>query len=165
MSTSNASAPPTLLDYPELLSGLREIFEQRIPFNQVLGLRMLSLDPRSPRMGFSMRPEMVGNFTRGMLHGGVISSVLDVAGGLAAMLSILERHLPQDEPLDVQLGRFSRVGTIDLRVDYLRPGIGESFETKSEVMRSGSRVTVVRSDLHNNNQQLIASAVAAYSVG
>jgi uncharacterized protein (TIGR00369 family) len=144
---------------------LREIFEARIPFNQVLGLRVASLDPQTPRLAFDMRPEMVGNFTRGMLHGGVISATLDAAGGLAATLAIFERHAGQGESVEAQLARFGRVGTIDLRVDYLRPGIGKQFETRSQVLRSGSRVAVVRSDLHNESDVLIASAVAAYTVG
>jgi uncharacterized protein (TIGR00369 family) len=67
--------------------------------------------------------------------------------------------------VEVQLSRFSKVGTIDLRVDYLRPGIGTSFRSISEVMRFGSRVAVIRSDLFNQIDELIASAVAAYTVG
>lgn len=156
---------PLVLDDPELLAGLTEIFEQRISFNKVLGLRIGSLNPRAPELHFDMRPEMVGNFARGMLHGGVISTVLDVAGGLATMLSILERHASHGESVEIQLARFARVGTIDLRVDYLRPGIGTSFRSVSEVMRFGSRVAVIRSDLFNQIDELIASAVAAYTVG
>jgi hypothetical protein len=40
---------------------LRDIFEQRLPFNKVVGLRNDSLDPDSPRLAFDMRPELAGS--------------------------------------------------------------------------------------------------------
>ena len=148
-----------------LVAAMREIFEEKIPFNQTLGLKLSSLDPHAPKLRFAMRPEMVGNFMRGILHGGVISAVLDVTGGLGAMLSVIEKHIDHDESVETQVSRFSRIGTIDLRVDYLRPGAGNWFEATAEVMRSGSRVAVVRSELRNDSNELIAAAVAAYTVG
>ena len=169
MTTTNASSgqtpAPSLIDHPALLAGVRQVFEDAIPFNKVIGLRVGSLDPRAPELHFDNRPELIGNFTRGMLHGGVISAVLDVAGGLGAMLAILERHLGQNESIEAQLARFTRVGTIDLRVDYLRPGRGQHFRTRSETLRSGARVVVVRADLLNESDDLIASGVGAYTAG
>ena len=55
-------------------------FEQMIPFNRVLGLKIDSLDPKTPRLRFDMRPELVGNPVRQILHGGVTSATLDVVG-------------------------------------------------------------------------------------
>ncbi len=165
MTTTDHDGRPLLLDHPQLLEGLRRVFEDDIPFNKVLGLRVGSLDPRAPELRFDMRPDLIGNFTRGMLHGGVISSVLDVAGGLGAMLAILERHAGQGESIETQLARFVRVGTIDLRVDYLRPGRGTHFRTRGQTLWSGSRVAVVRADLLNETDELIASAVGAYTAG
>ena len=165
MTTTEHGGRSPLLDHPHLLEGLRRVFEDDIPFNKVLGLRVSSLDPRAPELRFDMRPDLIGNFTRGMLHGGVISSVLDVAGGLGAMLAILERHAGQGESIETQLARFVRVGTIDLRVDYLRPGRGTHFRTRGQTLRSGSRVAVVRADMLNETDELIASAVGAYTAG
>ena len=57
-------------------------------------------------------------------------------------------------------------GTIDLRVDYLRPGRGERFTaTSSPVLRAGNKVAVARVELHNEEQLYIASATATYMVG
>lgn len=154
-----------LRDQPALEAALRDIFEEKVPFNKALGMRITSLDPASPRLRIDMRPDMVGNFMRGILHGGVISAVLDVACGVGAMLSVIEKHLEHGEPVDAQVARFSRIGTIDLRVDYLRPGVGQWFEATAEVIRSGSRVAVVRAELHNDSRELVAAAVAAYTVG
>ena len=61
--------------------------------------------------------------------------------------------------------RLSRMGTIDLRVDYLRPGRGERFTATSSLLRAGNKVAVARVELHNEEQLYIASATATYMVG
>lgn len=155
---------PHLRDFPELTRALKHMFCERIPFNKTLGLDLDDADPEQPRLLLNMAPELVGNFPRGMLHGGVISAVLDVAGGVMSMVSVLKRHLSANESLEIQLGRIARVSTIDLRVDYLRPGIGTSFYTCSETLRAGSRVAVVRSDFYNEADELLASGTAAYTI-
>jgi len=146
----------------DLLKVIEEVFNQKIPFNQVLGLRVHSLDYDEPSIRFDMRPELVGNFMRGNLHGGVISSVIDVTGGLAAFLGI--QHKLRDEPLQNKLDRFSKLGTIDLRIDYLRPGFGEWFEATGFILRTGNKVAVTRIELKNNDGDLIATGTGAYVV-
>jgi uncharacterized protein (TIGR00369 family) len=153
------------IDDPRLVAALHDIFEERVPFNKALGMKIVSLDPAAPVIRFDMRPDLIGNFMRGNLHGGVISAVLDVSCGVGAMLSVIEKHIALAEPLEAQVARFSRIGTIDLRVDYLRPGLGKWFLAKAEIMRSGNRVAVVRSELRNDSDELIAAAVAAYTIG
>ncbi len=146
----------------ELLKVIEEVFNDKIPFNQVLGLRVHSLDYDEPSIRFDMRPELVGNFMRGNLHGGVISSVIDVTGGLAAFLGV--QHRMRDEPLQDKLDRFSKLGTIDLRIDYLRPGFGDWFETTGFILRTGNKVAVTRIELKNNEGDLIATGTGAYVV-
>ena len=133
-------------------------FEQMIPFNRVIGLKVDSLDPKAPRLRFDMRPELVGNPVRQILHGGVISATLDVAGGLAIMLSLAEE-------MDGTPETFPNMGTIDLRVDYLRPGRGKHFIATARVVRKGSRIAVVHMELHNDAGELIATGGGAYVVG
>ena len=43
------------------------------------------------------------------------------------------------EPPEQRLHRFAKLGTIDLRIDYLRPGIGSHFELRAEVLRLDAR--------------------------
>ena len=52
----------------ELDAVLRAIFEKKVPFNQVLGLKVVSTDPASPRVRFDMRPDLIGNPNRQTLH-------------------------------------------------------------------------------------------------
>ena len=69
------------------------------------------------------------------------------------------------EPAPFQrLHRFSRLGTIDLRIDYLRPGIGERFVLEAEVLRLGSRATSTRMSFLYADGKLLASGAAAYIV-
>lgn len=142
---------------------LRRIFEERIPFNRWLGLRVESVDPGRISLSFETRPEYVGNFLRGSLHGGVISATLDVAGGLAAFVEVMESmgEVTEAEILD----RLAGLGTIDLRVDFLRPGSGRRFTATAFIQRAGNRVAVTRMELHNDNDELIAVATGAYMVG
>lgn len=137
-------------------------FEQMIPFNRVLGLKLESLDPKAPRLRFDMRPELIGNPVRQILHGGVISATLDVVGGIAVALASLAAKPDRREMLAA--AQFPNIGTIDLRIDYLRPGRGKYFVATGRVVRLGGRVAVVHSDLVNDTGEQIATGAAAYIV-
>jgi len=142
-----------------LEAALAELFEQRITFNRTLGLEALTLGP-PPQLRFEMRPELVGHYLYGRLHGGVISATLDAIAGLALMVALGEKH--HDESAEQVMHRFGRLGTIDLRVDYLRPGLGRHFVADAEVMRLGGRVGSVQMRLVNDEGLLIATGAAAY---
>lgn len=142
----------------EFQRAMRRVMEESIRFNQVLGLRVVSFDPKAPQLRFDMRPELVGNPTRQILHGGVISATLDVTGGFAIMLALYEEA---KEPHKT----FPNMGTIDLRVDYLRPGRGRHFTATGRIVRKGSRIAVVHMELENDEGALIASGSGAYAVG
>ena len=109
-----------------------------------------------------MRPQLVGHFAYNRLHGGVISAGLDAMGGLAVMAAIGAKHM--DEAPLARLQRFSRLGTIDLRVDYLRAGIGEQFTLRAQVLRLGSRVASTRMEFLGPQGELLSTAAAAYIV-
>jgi uncharacterized protein (TIGR00369 family) len=57
------------------------------------------------------------------------------------------------------------IGTIDLRVDYLRPGRGNYFIATGRVVRLGNRVAVAHMELVNDSGDQIATGGAAYMVG
>ena len=69
-----------------------------------------------------------------------------------------------DEPPLKRLERFGKLGTIDLRVDYLRPGISEWFELRATVLRLGSRVASTRMEFLGADGKLLSTAAAAYIV-
>lgn len=150
------------MNQPDWLEGIRDLFDNRIPFNRLLGLRVQSLDHDAPAIRFEMRDDLVGNFIKGSLHGGVISSVIDVTGGLAAFMA-LHRKIGS-LPVDERLSQFRKLGTIDLRIDYLRPGVGTFFEAVGYNLRTGNKVAVTRIELKNDAAQLIAVGTGAYVI-
>lgn len=154
--------PRSAQEQQQLIAAITSLFEHQICFNEFLGFKIAQLDPQPVRIVFDMRPELVGHFLYGRLHGGVISSVLDVAGGLAVMLGIAGFHA--QESSDQILQRFSHLATIDLRVDYLRQGLGESFVAEANVVRLGRRVAVCSMTLTNNEGSLLATGNATYMV-
>lgn len=146
----------------EFVSGLKDIFEQRIVFNRVLGLRIGEVTGEAVSGTIEMRDDLIGHYGHHRLHGGVISAGLDAMGGLAVMAAIGARHM--DEPPLQRLHRFGKLGTIDLRVDYLRPAIGERFALRAEVLRLGSRVASTRMSFSGADGKLLATGAAAYIV-
>ena len=159
--TRHQSAPPA--DFEEdFVRGLKDIFERKIAFNQVLGLKITSLRPEGVKGVITMKPDLVGHFAHNRVHGGVISAGLDAMGGLAAMAAIGARHM--DEAPAQRLLRFAKLGTIDLRIDYLRPGIGEYFELEAEVLRLGSRVANARMEFRAPDGKLLSVGAGAYII-
>ncbi len=147
---------------PDFVAGLKAIFEEKIVFNQVLGLKITELAPTYVTGRIVMRHELVGHYSYNRIHGGVISACLDALGGLASMAAIGARHM--DEAPEQRLQRFSKLGTIDLRIDYLRPGIGEWFDMRAEVLRLGSRVSSTRMEFRGPDGKLMATGAGAYIV-
>ena len=146
----------------EFVAGLKKIFEERIAFNQVLGLKITAVTPERVTARIDMRPELVGHYAFNRIHGGVISAGLDAMGGLAVMAAIGARHM--DETPTQRLHRFGRLGTIDLRIDYMRPGISPYFELHAHVLRLGSRVANTRMEFLGADGKLLSTGAAAYIV-
>ena len=132
----------------------RNLLEDLIPFNRHLGVKLESFDLESARVvtRAEVRPEFLGNFVRKMAHGGLLAALIDATAGGAAALAVADPTL------------FGRIATIDMRVDYLKPARGRVLLTTSEVMRSGNRVIVVRSDVHDDTGTLVALGSNAFSV-
>ena len=165
--TTSPLSPPTPDDAPELLPDdlVKTVhgFFNRIPYNQLLGIEIDEIRPDCVAMSIRMRPDLIGNYTQGILHGGAISSLIDVCGGAMALIGAFEKHAHLS--LQERMTRLSKLGTIDLRVDYLRPGRGEQFVCTSVPLRSGNKVGVVRSELHADDGNLIAVGTGTYLCG
>ncbi len=162
---ANAQIPATSAPIgfeDEFISGLKDLFEEKIVFNKTLGLKITSIAQDRVTARMVMRPELIGHFAHNRIHGGAISAGLDAMGGLAVMVAIGARHM--DEPPAQRLHRFLKLGTIDLRVDYLRPGLGDAFELRAEVLRLGSRVASTRMEFLDSSGKLLSSGAAAYIV-
>lgn len=137
---------------------------EHIPFHQLIGLEVTRFASDMSEVRFKWKEELIGNVPKGILHGGVTATALDMCGGLVAIASVVET-LPQTNNADEVIERISRCGTIDLRVDYVRPGRGEEFITTAHIIRSGNKVAVARMEMHNQDNMLIAFGTGTYLVG
>jgi uncharacterized protein (TIGR00369 family) len=133
------------------LEAIRQFFDDAIPFNRFLGLKCLSLERGRCVARLPFRSEMVGDPMRPALHGGVISMVADTVGG-GAVFTLTN---PGD-----------RVATIDLRVDYLRPGRLLDVHGEAEVLRIGNRVGVSSIKVFHPDDpaQPVAVAMGVYTI-
>lgn len=145
------------------LDFLRKWYEKHIPFNRVIGLQVETLRVDFVSIRIPMRETLIGNSVHGILHGGVISTALDATGGLAAAAGVLEKM--QGLSSAEIAARIARIGTIDLRVDFLRPGRGDFFRARSTIMRTGNKVAVTRMEFFNNKEILIAAGSGTYIDG
>jgi uncharacterized protein (TIGR00369 family) len=123
--------------------------EELSPFSRLLGFKGESVEPGRVVMLLPVREEFVGDPRRPALHGGVVSSLIDTAGGAAAW-SVLEEG--------------ESVSTVDLRVDYLEPaGLEAPLRAEAELVRKGNRVCHVKVSV-TQGTRLVADGRAVYNV-
>ena len=118
------------------------------PYHQVMGYELGNFDPengileiRQPFQDGIRRME--GN---DQIHGGVIASLIDVAGTYA-LIMFINKGVP----------------TINLRVDYLRAASGTDLLAKAVVRKNGRTIGTVDIEVHDANERLIAIGRAVFS--
>ncbi len=137
------------MEHSELLF---EFFERQIPFNKHLGMTIDALNKGFCRLKIPFADHLVGDASRPALHGGVISTIADTAGGLAAFTSI-------------DIGTHA-VSTVDLRVDYMRRGLLQDIFCDATVRRTGNRVCATSMVVHHGNpdEYVCAEARGVYNI-
>jgi len=130
---------------------VRVLFEQVIPFNLYLGIRVRDISKGFASLEIPFRPELIGNPVLSVLHGGVTSTLLDSCGGAAVWSQI--------GPKDV-------VATVDLRVDFLRPARSKTLIGTGRVVRLGNRVGVVELRAHHPGaaDSPVAAGTGVYNI-
>jgi uncharacterized protein (TIGR00369 family) len=133
------------------LAQLKIFMEEQIPFNAFLGMKVTHLGDGEAEMMIPSRAELTGDPFRPALHGGVLSSLADTVGGLAVF---------------TQVGRTRSASTVDLRVDYLRPGdVSVDIFAKARVIRVGNRVAATHTVVYQDDIDApIATANAVYNM-
>jgi len=118
------------------------------PFQRVLGLSLESFDLAAQTLTLraAYGPAVERQPGTGQYHGGVIASLIDIAGDFA-LIAVLGYGVP----------------TINFRVDYLRPAIKTGLITTATVRRAGKSVGVVDVDVFNDKMVLLAVGRATYS--
>lgn len=122
---------------------------QRSPFNRLLGMRGERAKDGECTIVLDVRDEHVGDPSRPALHGGVVSALVDTAGGFAAWST---------------LGEHESVSTVDLLVDYLEPGrVAGPLRAEAQVTRKGNRVCHTRMRVTQDGI-LVAEARGVYNI-
>jgi uncharacterized protein (TIGR00369 family) len=131
---------------------LRELVEVWIPFNKYLGVRATEIKTGFVRLELAFRDEFIGDPMRRAIHGGVLSTLADTAGGVAVWSQLADET--------------SRVATIDLRIDYLRPGKPEAIAVEAQVVRQGNRVGVTDMRIFHPSapDETVATGKGVYNV-
>ena len=133
------------------LEDIKEFMEEHVLFNGYLGIKVDELRQGFARFFIPFRNEFIGDKRRPALHGGIISALIDTCGGAA----VWTHFTTQD-----------RISTVDIRVDYLRPGPDDNIIAESEVIRVGNRVGVVQTMVSPSKDKTIvfAEGRAVYNI-
>ncbi len=150
-------------EFSDLVDYFRKIDSEKPSFTNFLDFSVDSPNFDEPCISFNMRDNLIGNLIFRTLHGGVIASVLDALGGHAVFLQVFKQV--KGQPVEKIIKRVSKIGSIDLRIDYLRPGTGSHFTATAHTLRTGNKVAVIRLELHNEENKLIAVGTGTYTVG
>jgi len=139
---------------------IKERFVKEVPFLKLLGIKVSKFDYPEVEMVLDWNNELMGNVVQESLHGGVTATILDSVGGLVAVGNFISTE--NNLTADYLKTRIGRMGTIDMRVDYLLPGRGTMFTATGRVIRAGKRVTVCRMEMHNDKNDSIALGTGSY---
>ena len=121
------------------------------PFHKYLDVRLVAVDEHHVRLRVPYKPEFIGNPRVPAWHGGIISALIDLAGG-AVLFPITNIPTP----------------TIDMRVDFIRPAVakqGTAILADAHVIRCGKTIGHVRVDVTDEGTgKLVAVGSCVYSV-
>lgn len=126
-------------------------FAENVPHNRALGMVIEDIGDNWARIALPYDKRFVGNPETGVLHGGVITALLDACSGAAVFTS-----LPRMQP----------IATLDLRIDYLRPAeAGRTVIAKATCYHLSKNVGFTRAvAYHDDEQQPIATAAGTFMV-
>lgn len=133
------------------IDALNEGFREFIPHNKALGMALtkVTVTPAMAEMLLPWNEALVGNPDTRVLHGGVITTLLDACGGAAVYL-----HLKTPVP----------IATLDLRIDFLGPSTpGKDVFARAECIKATRNVAFVRMQCsHDLAGPPLATASATY---
>lgn len=144
-----------------LLDRLKAGFDSA-PFVKLIGMQLTEASFEGVKAKFDMKPDLIGNPFKQILHGGVIATALDMVGGMMGVVGVYQRMKEDNVPREERNLRLAKLGTIDMRVDYLAPGRGKHFEASATLLRVGKKVFVTRMELRNEENELIAAGTGTY---
>lgn len=129
-----------------------KVVETQIPMAKFIGVKVLEIDDGFVKLLFPYREEFIGDPRTKRLHGGFTATAIDLAGGVAAMTYMTS---PDDD-----------VATLDMRLDYLRPGRAEDLIAEGRVLSKRRRSIVTDMKIYHpdNEEKIIAIGRGVFSI-
>jgi uncharacterized protein (TIGR00369 family) len=116
------------------------------PFHRFLGLSLVRAEKGLVEILLPFRDELLRADGSDWLHGGVVSTIVDIAGDYAVASMV-----------------GSGVPTVDLRVDYLRPARRGDLRATGRTIRVGRTLAVADIEVHDASGALVAVGRAVYA--
>ena len=122
-----------------------------MPHGREIGMRLHWSKEGKSKLSVPYDERLIGDPETGVLHGGVITALLDTACGSAVMSAP---------------GKITAVATLDLRIDYMRPAsAGQTVYAEAECYRMTRSIGFTRAvAYHDDPSDPIASAAGAFMV-
>jgi uncharacterized protein (TIGR00369 family) len=138
-----------LLPFDELAQA---IAGRRSVYGSISGLRLDRAAPGEAWSSLPYRPVFVGDTETGVLHGGVVTAMLDESCGMAVQLA---------------LDGTRAIATLDLRIDYQKPATpGLDIKAHSICYRVTRSIAFVRATAYQDSEEdPVATATACFMVG
>jgi len=129
-----------------------EVVEQKIPMAKFIGVKVLEIDEGYVKLLFPYREEFIGDPRSKRLHGGYTATAVDLAGGVAAMT-----YMTSEE---------DDVATIDMRIDYIRPGKAKEIIAEGRVISQRRRSIVTDMKIYHPDaaDKVIAEGRGVFSI-
>jgi uncharacterized protein (TIGR00369 family) len=121
----------------------------RLPFSHEIDMRLHEAENGVAVLSVPYDKRLVGDPETGVLHGGVITALLDTACGWAVMVA----------PTQLR-----STATLDLRIDYMRPAtVGEAVFSRAECYRLTRSIGFARAvAYHTNPDDPVATAQGTF---
>jgi uncharacterized protein (TIGR00369 family) len=119
-----------------------------LPHVEALGAEVAGVEEGYGLMKADWREDLVGNPATGVLHGGVITALLDTASGIAVFTSVPEVMM---------------VATLDLRIDYLKPAVPrKAVFAEARCIKLTRSIAFVRGRAYHEPDHDIAVSMASF---
>src|SRR3954463_9890849 len=144
---------PPILNTPLPFDQLAEAIQgRRSVYGHISGLRLARAAPGEAWSSLPYRPVFVGDTETGVLHGGVVTAMLDESCGMAVQLA---------------LNGTSAIATLDLRIDYQKPATpGLDIRAHAVCYRTTRSIAFVRATAYQDSEDdPVATATACFMVG
>lgn len=127
-------------------------FMRSIPHSKDCGMRIERLDDAGAWASLPFRPEWLGDTERGLIHTGIVTTLVDTVMGLAAVAAARQ---------------FEPIATLDLRMDYLRPAVPDkTLHCHAECFRMTRSIAFLRATAWQDSEaEPVAVSQAAFMRG